>query len=135
MKLLPDVDCLTEPPLLIWRPWGVQNKRKVNEILALVTEQETKYGRPFDRFTDLSQLDAIDLTFEYVFQVALYRRLARRGEQPIRSGFLVTNAAVAHYVKLHALVTDHSPLKVAMFEKRESAAAWLGVAPALLAET
>jgi hypothetical protein len=113
----------------------VLNESKVNEILGVVTEQETKYGRAFDRFTDLSQLDAIDLTFKYIFQVALYRRLARRDQQPIKSAFLVTNAAVARYVKLHALVTDHSSLKVAMFEERESAAAWLGVLPALLTET
>ena len=127
MKQLPDVECLKKFPLFIWRPRGVLNQDKVNAILAFLTEQETKYERPYDRFTDLSRLDAVDLTFKYVFQVALYRRLERLGREPIKSAFFVTNPAVARYIKLHALMTDHSPLKVAMFEQAEAAAKWLDV--------
>ena len=127
MRQLPDIECLKESPLFVWRPRGVLNQGKVNAILAFLTEQETKYGRPYDRFTDLSRLDAVDLTFKYVFQVALYRRLARLGQETIKSAFFVTSPAVAHYIKLHALVTDHSPLVVAMFKEAEAAAKWLGV--------
>jgi len=130
---LPDVECLNDPPLFVWRPRGVLNEEKVNEIVGFVTDQEKKYGKLFDRFTDLSLLDAIDLTFKFVFQVSLYRRLARVGQEPIKSAFLVTNPSVARYVKLHALVTDHSPLMVEMFDDREGAAKWLRVSPELLA--
>jgi hypothetical protein len=63
-----------------------------------------------------------------------FRRLARMGQETIKSAFFVTNSAVAHYVKLHALVTDRSPLKVAIFLERESAAKWLDVSPELLAQ-
>ena len=134
MKRLPDVECLKECSLFIWRPRGVLNEEKLNAILAFLNEQETKDGRDYDRFTDLSQLDAVDLTFKYVFQVALYRRLERLGREPIKSAFLVTSPAVARYIKLHALITDHSPLDVAMFDDRKAAAEWLGVAPELLTE-
>ena len=51
----------------------------------------------------------------------------------MKSAFFVTAPEVARYVKLHALVTDHSPLKVAIFEDRKAAAKWLGVSPELLA--
>jgi hypothetical protein len=111
----------------------VLNEEKVNEILVFVTRQENQYGRPFDRFSDLTLLDAVDLSFKYVLQVALYRRLMRVGRETIRSAFFVRSPAVAHYVKLHALGTDHSPLIVAMFDDRLPAAEWLGVSPALLA--
>jgi hypothetical protein len=30
-------------------------------------------------------------------------------------------------VRTHAIMTDHSPLQVKMFEEREAAATWLGV--------
>jgi hypothetical protein len=132
MKLLPDIELNEKARLFVWRPRGVLNEAKVNEIIAFVTRQEKKYGRPYDRFTDLSQLDAVDLTFKCVFQVALYRRLARMGQEKIKSAFFVTSPEVARYIKLHALVTDHSPLVVAMFEDRHKAAEWLGVSPALL---
>jgi hypothetical protein len=132
MNLPPDVDLLKEAKLFLWRPRGVLNEEKVNNIIGFITDQEKKYGRTFDRFSDLSALDAVDLTFKYVFQVALYRRLTRIGQEPVKSAFFVTTPAVARYVKLHALVTDHSPLKVAMFDKREAAAEWLGVPAQLL---
>jgi hypothetical protein len=132
MNLPPDVDCLTDAQLFIWRPRGVLDAGKTNQILAFVTEQETKFGRSFNRFTDLSALDAVDLTFKYVFQVALYRRLSRQGQETIKSAFFVTNPEAAHYVRLHAVLTDHSPLKVALFKERAAAAKWLGVSAELL---
>src|SRR4051812_31489865 len=54
MKLPPDIEYLTKPPLFIWRPRGVLNEQKVNEILVFLTAQENQHGRPFDRFSDLS---------------------------------------------------------------------------------
>src|SRR4051794_36390296 len=66
MKLPPDIECLTQPRLLIWRPRGVLNEEKINEILVFLAAQENQDGRPFDRFSDLSLLDAVDLTFKYV---------------------------------------------------------------------
>jgi hypothetical protein len=132
VNLPKSVECLTDEKLFIWRPSGVLDEAKTTQIIAFITEQETRYGRGFDRFTDLSRLDAVDLTFKYVFQVALYRRLARMGQEPIKSAFLVTNAGVSRYVKLHALITDHSPLQAALFDQREAAAEWLGVVAELL---
>ena len=99
----------------------------MNKILVFVADQESKLGRPFDRFTDMSALNAVDLSFKYVFHVALYRRLSRAGREVVKSAFLVADAEIAHYIKLHAIMTDHSPLKVAMFEEREAAANWLDV--------
>jgi hypothetical protein len=45
----------------------------------------------------------------------------------VKSAFLVTDPELAHYIKLHAIMTDHSPLKVTMFNEYEAAAKWLGV--------
>ena len=101
-------------------------------MIAFVTEQENRFGKSFNRFTDISRLDSVDLNFNYVFHVALYRRLSRRGRTIIKSAFLVPNAEVSRYIKLHALLTDYSPLKVRMFKECAAAAEWLGVPVALL---
>jgi len=95
--------------------------------LAFVVDQEAKFGREFNRFIDMSALDAVDLSFKCVFHVALYRRLSRVGRETVKSAFLVRDPAMARYGKLHALMTGHSPLKVAMFEEYEAATKWLGV--------
>ena len=104
----------------------------MNELLSFIADREGKLSQPFNRFTDTSALDAVDLTFRYVFRVALQRRLSRVGREVVKSAFLVTNSAVAHYVKIHAILTDHSPLKVAMFRDYGAAAEWLGVPVKLL---
>ena len=127
MKLPADVECFEGASLLIWRPRGVLDEAVVNKILVFVADQEGKLGLAFNRFTDMSGLNAVDLTFKYVFHVALHRRLSRAGREVVKSAFFVTDPEIAHYVKLHAIMTDHSPLKVAMFEEREAAAKWLDV--------
>lgn len=132
MKLPADVEWIEDARLFIWRPRGILDEPLVNEIVSFLTDREAKRSRPFNRFTDTSALDAIDLTFKYVFHVALHRRLSRAGREAVKSAFFVTSPAVAHYVKVHAILTDHSPLKVAMFEEYESVAQWLGVPVELL---
>ena len=84
-------------------------------------------AKPFNRFCDLSAVESFHLTFRYVFHVALHRRLSYAGRGPIKSAFYVTHPEAAHLVKIHALLTEHSPLNVEMFEEREAAAKWLGV--------
>jgi hypothetical protein len=127
MKLPPDVEIIENDRLFIWRPQGVFDEAKVNKVLAFVVEQEKKFGRDFNRFTDTSRLKGSELTFKYVFHVGLYRRLSRVGREVMKSAFLVIDPEIAHYIKLHVVMTDHSPLKVAMFEEMEAAAKWLGV--------
>jgi hypothetical protein len=127
MKLPADVTYIEDVSLFIWRPHGVLDEAVVNKILAFVADQENKLGRPFDRFTDMSALNAVDLSFKYVFHVALYRRLSRAGREVVKSAFLVTDPEIGRYIKLHGIMTDHSPLKVAMFEEADAAAKWLGV--------
>ena len=46
---------------------------------------------------------------------------------PLKSAFYVTSPATAHRVKIYALMTDHSPLRVQMFKERGAAATWLDV--------
>src|SRR5204862_5818014 len=126
------VECIEDASLLIWRPRGVLNEATVNRIIAFLGDREGKVGSPFNRFTDMSALNAVDLNFKYVFHVALFRRLSRVGREVVKSAFLVTDPESAHYIKLHAIMTDHSPLKVAMFKEVEAAAKWLGVPVARL---
>jgi hypothetical protein len=132
MNAPPGVECLEGARLFIWRPRGVLSEAVLNKILAFLVGQEGRFDRPFNRFTDLSSIDAVDLTFKYVFHFALYRRLSRIGRETIKSAILATAPEVTRYVKLHALVTDHSPLKVKLFKDHGVAAKWLDVPVELL---
>jgi hypothetical protein len=126
MKLPPDVTFHEAHGLFVWKPRGVLNEATINKIIAFIGKQEATLGKSFDRFTDMSLVDSIDLNFKFIFHVALFRRLSYAGPK-VKSAFYVCTPAAAHYAKLHAVLTDHSALNVALFEEREAAAKWLGV--------
>src|SRR5438128_12479250 len=132
MKPPAEVEFLEEARLLIWRPRGILDEAAVNIVLVDLLRRETMAAKPFNRFSDLSLVESFHLTFKYVFHVALHWRLSYVGREQIKSAFYVTHPEAAHLVKIHALMTDHSPLNVEMFEEREAAAKWLGVPVELL---
>ena len=112
---------------MLWKPHGILDEGIVNEIVAFIDVAEERASKPFNRFADLSALDMVDLNFKFVFHIALHRRLASASHSPVKSAFYVTSPETAHYAKVHAMLTDHSPLDVALFTEREAAAKWLSV--------
>jgi hypothetical protein len=112
---------------MVWKPHGVLDQALVNENVAFVEAAEERAQRPFNRFAGLSALDAVDLNFRFVFHIALHRRLAFESHPPVKTAFYVTSPATTRYAKLHAMLTDHSPLHVSRFTERATAAKWLGV--------
>jgi hypothetical protein len=113
--------------LMLWKPRGILDEAVVNEVVVFIDTAEARAGKPFNRFADLSALDAVDLNFKFVFDIALHRRLAYAPNPAVKSAFYVTSPATTHYMKLHEMLTDHSPLDVDLFTDRAAAAKWLGV--------
>src|SRR5207248_10928545 len=127
MEILPDVQFHEDLWLVVWRPRGILDEAAVNKVLVDLLRRETMAAQPFNRYCDLSAIESFHLTFKYVFHAALHRRLSCAGRAPVKSAFYVTHPESARVVKIHALLTDFSPLDVKMFEEREAAAKWLGV--------
>ena len=127
MKLPAHVLFRKDLSLLLWKPHGILDEALVNEMVAFIETAEERASKPFNRFIDFSALDLVDLNFKFVFHVALHRRLAFDSHPPVKSAFYVTSPASTHYAKLHAMLTDHSPLHVSLFTERAAAAKWLGV--------
>ena len=128
MKSLPaDIRFYEDIRLLIWVPRGVLNQESLKHIRAFIGDLEAASDEPFNRFTDGRNLEAIDLNFRYVFDFSLFRRLSYVGRPPVKSAILITSLALAHYSKLHELLTRHSSIDVRIFEESAIAAKWLGV--------
>ena len=132
MKLPPDVQFHEDVRLLVWKPHGVLNETALEQIRELIGDLEATSNEPFNRFTDTLAADVIDLNFRYVFDFALFRRLSYAGRPPVKSAILVSSLTLAHYSKLHEMLTRGSSIKVRIFEEREAAARWLGVPVELL---
>jgi len=134
LKLPAHVRFRKDLSLLLWKPRGVLDQSTVNEMVEFIEAVEKRNSKPLNRFVDLSALDAVDLNFKFVFHVALGRRLSAAPRPAVKSAFYVTSPDTTHYAKLHAMLTDHSPLHVALFTDRAAAAKWLGVPLEALSE-
>ena len=132
MKLPPDVQFHEDVHLLVYRPKGVLNEAAVNKIIRIVGKLEALSKEPFNRFFDTLGHDQVELNFRYILHIALYRRLSYSGRPPVKSAVLATDSTIVHYAKLHAMLTQGSPIKVRIFQDRKDAARWLGVAEEVL---
>jgi hypothetical protein len=126
MKPPPDVLFHHDLRLMVWRPRGTVNEKAINKILEFMGKKETASHEPFNRFTDASLVESVDLNFRYIFHVSLFRRLSYVG-WPVKSAILVTREELLHYSKLHQILTQGSPIQVRIFQERADAAKWLGV--------
>jgi hypothetical protein len=136
MKLPPDVEFYEDIRLIVWRPRGLVDKSAVSKVISVLGELETALKEPFNRFSDTLRADAVDLNFEYIIHVSLYRRSFYGKRPPIKSAILATDETLIHYAKVHALLTQGSPINVRVFQDRKEAAQWLGVPIAtLMADT
>jgi hypothetical protein len=127
-----DVEFHEDARLLVWKPRGVLNQAPLKHIRELIGDLGSTSNQPFNRFSDGQVLDAIDLNLRYVFDFALFRRLSYSGRPPVKSAILVSSLTLAHYSKLHEMLTRGSSIQVRIFEKREAAARWFGVPVELL---
>lgn len=132
MKLPPDVQFHKNARLLVYRPRGLLNESAINKILSALEDLEAELEEPFNRFSDTVAADEIELNFKYVIQFSLHRRLSYAGRPPVKSAILATDSTMIHYAKLHAVLTQGSPINVRIFKDRKEAAKWLGVPVELL---
>jgi hypothetical protein len=121
-----------ERRLLVYRPRGTLNEHLVNAVIAYLEKEEDEAESPFNRFTDLSKVDVLDLDVNAMIRISLYRRLAYANYPQIKSAFYVTTKEAAELVKVHVLLTNHSSINAKLFYNLDDSARWLGVARELL---
>jgi hypothetical protein len=129
----PEVQFYEDVGLFVWRPRRVLDEAAINKVLGCLEDLETKLQAPFNRFADTLTTHEVDLNFKFIIQVSLHRRVAYAGRPPVKSAILATDATAIHYGRLHALLTQGSPITVRVFQDREEAAQWLSVPIELLA--
>src|SRR5438876_9493777 len=130
INLSPDVEFHEDICLFIYRPRGLLSGASIDKVLRVLEELEAKLKEPFNRFSDASAIDGVELNYQYVIyviQVSLYRVLTYADRPPVKSAILTTDSTIGHYFQLHAIITQDSPINVRIFREREDAAKWLRV--------
>ena len=134
LPLPPDVEFHEDIDLIIWRPHGLLNRMAVNKLISVIGELEFALKKPFNRFLDTVAADAVDLNLEYIRRVSVYRRRFYGDRPAVKTAILATNSTVVDYGRLHASLTQGSPINVRVFQDRKEAAQWLGIPLELLTE-
>ena len=80
-----------EQRLLVWRPRGLLDEKVVSDVVAALAQLEMELHEPFNRFSDTAGVEQVDLNYQYVISVALYRRFAYAHRKPIKSAILATH--------------------------------------------
>ena len=127
MKLAPDVEFHEDIRLLVYRPRGVVDEQALKKVISILEDLEARLREPFNRFSDTLGADEVELNFKYVIQFSLCRRLSYAGHPPVKSAILATDSTMIHYARLHAVLTQGSPINVRVFKTRQEAADWLNV--------
>jgi hypothetical protein len=127
MKLAPEIEFYEDIRLFMYRPRGVIDEAAVKKAISVLEDLEAKLEEPFNRFSDTLGADEVELNFKSVIQVSLCRRLSYSGHPSVKSAILATDSTMIHYARLHALLTQGSPINVRVFQDRKEAANWLGL--------
>jgi len=127
MKRPADVEFHEDIRLLIYRPRGVLNEQSVEKIVGIIGELESKLQEPFNRFFDTCRHDEVELNYQYVIQISLYRVLSYGDRPPVKSAILATDSTISFKSLSVAVSPTPGPINVRIFQKREDAAQWLGV--------
>ena len=127
MKLPPELGFHEDIHLPIYRPHGVIDEAAVKKIVSVLEDLEARLEKPFNRFSDTLAADEVELNFKNVIEFSLCRRLSYAGHPPVKSAILATDSTMIHYARLHAVLTQGSPINVRVFKDRREAADWLGV--------
>ncbi|HEY4272828.1 MAG TPA: hypothetical protein VGM65_12565 [Candidatus Udaeobacter sp.] len=127
MTLPPDIEFHEDVRLFMYRPRGLLDQTSVESAVTVLGEFETNQKEPFNRFSDTSAIDRVELNYQYVIQVSLYRVLTYADRPPVKSAILAPDSTVGHYFQLHAIIAEDSAINVRIFRERKDAASWLGV--------
>src|SRR5215475_4177086 len=82
------VQFYAEHRLAVWRPLGLLDEKAVSDVIAAVGHLEWELDKPFNRFLDTAGVEQVDLNYDYVISVALYRRIAYADRPPVKSAVL-----------------------------------------------
>jgi len=127
-----DVYEIKEDALLVGRPKGKLDARLGEEVCAFIEIKEALWETGFNRFCDLSQVDAIQISLAEIEELASRRRTFNPNLVPVKSAFLAKSSLAVAIACLYGALLKSPRIRVSVFSTLAEAACWLKVDPAKL---
>jgi hypothetical protein len=122
-----DVYMIEGDALVVGRPKGILDAETAARIVELIEIKEVETETGFNRFCDLSRLDAIHLSFAEIRTLAERRSLFNPNNVRVKSAFLATNPLASGIARMYELLLNSPRIEVRVFSELDAAAEWLAV--------
>jgi hypothetical protein len=122
-----DVYMIEGDALMVGRPKGILDAQTAARIVELVEIKEVETETGFNRFCDLSRLEAIQLSLAEVEQLGERRSLFNPNQVRVKSAFLATNPLAFGIARMYQQLLNSPRIEVRVFSELDVAAEWLGV--------
>jgi hypothetical protein len=122
----PEVSWSPTDRVCIFRPEGVLTSDAIARLAAWLAEMESDLVQPFNRFTDLTQLQKTEIEMVDLANVAFWKRATYAGP-PVKSALLAVSDETLTVANAYQNFMMGTPILVSVFQKVEDAASWLGV--------
>ena len=110
--------------LLTWHPRGLFDDQMADQVISLIEWEECIEDAQFNRFTDFSGLERLDLSIAHLFVIAAHRSEMAAS---VKSAFYSTTVVGLAFARMYEHLMKEAPIKVRAFKQLERAAEWLGV--------
>lgn len=118
---------LENDALLVGRPRGVLDVVLATELIDMIAAKEASQAGDFNRYCDLSCVEAIRLTMADIEELAQRRRNYPRPRKPVKAALLVTSPLAYGIVHMYKVLLKGFPLTIKTFTSIRRAAEWLGI--------
>lgn len=116
--------------LTTWHPRGILDEARWDKVIAFIESEEDIQDAPFDRYTDLSGVTKVKVSFKYILETARHRSFVR---QPVKSAIFADDPATFEVARVYeGLMYDSIMIRVQAFSDRKAAGEWLEVPPTIL---
>lgn len=124
-----DIYMIEDDSLIVGRPKGVLDADLTDKLLRFIEIKEVEIETGFNRFCDLTRLDAIHLTTVEILKVTTQRRGFNPNDVLVKSAFLATHPLAFGIARMYEQLLESPRIEVRVFRTPEAAAEWLGVKP------
>jgi hypothetical protein len=122
-----DVYVINRDSLMVGRPKGILDAAEALRIVEFIEIREAQIERGFNRFCDLTHVDAIHLSASDLEQLAVRRREFNPNSIRVKSAFLATDPLAFGIARMYELLLNSPRIEVEVFRDMRAAADWLGV--------
>lgn len=122
-----DVYIIERDSLMVCRPKGVIDFATAVQLVEFIEIKETASENGFDRFTDLTHFDSINLSAEDVSKLADRRRAFNPNNFQVRSAFLATHPLALGVARMYEKLLNSPRIEVRVYDNLEAVAEWLVV--------